>query len=223
MIVLILALIKNLFPPSPREADRPPTFSLSSLSDWWYCSVNGNVCGVPLHLHKCSSGAVAEKTQGLTLLTLSSEAGEAAVEPVTVSSSSDSLGLLLQAGERGPLSKGQSWLTGTQASPWGPGPFPGGEEDEAGGWVSPFGEGELFTSEILKPRMLPAVVDITWSWRWSGFEVPDMHVGPLACCAWSSCFSLSDSSWLTSDKPTLNALSLQGGGDFSQLEFWTVH
>lgn len=105
----------------------------------------------------------------------------------------DSLGLLLQAWEKGSLSKSKE----QQALPRGPSPLHRGKKDEAGGWVSSFGEGKLFTSLKFRNAECSAVVDITWSWRWSGFEVPNLYVGPLACCAWNSWFSSSDSSDLT--------------------------
>lgn len=221
MIVLILALIKNLFPPLlGKLTDHPlflfPVWVIGDTAQWMatcvafpYTNAVQVLWQRKLKDSPCSHSALRQERL------LWNQWQWAAALILLVCS--------YRQGKGDPFPKGRAdWqaprhLHGAWSFPW-----------RGGGWgwglsVSFWRRRTFHFSEILKPRMLPAVVDITWSWRWSVFEVPDMHVGPLACCAWSSCFSLSDSSWLTSDKPTLNALSLQGGGDFSQLEFWTVH
>lgn len=143
-------------------------------------------------INKCSLVAVAKKTpQGFTLLTHSSEA-EAA------------------PGRRGCLWN-QSQLASAVWFSWSAptgrakgSPFQRAQADwqalrhlheglvlsqrEGGrGWLLsvPFRRKRTFhLSEIKKCRTVPAVVDITWSWRWSGFQVHNLYVEPLACCAW---------------------------------------
>lgn len=50
----------------------------------------------------------------------------------------------------------------------------------------------LWNSEI---QNTPSCCGHHLSWRWLGFEVPNLYVGPLACCAWNSSHSPSDSSY----------------------------
>lgn len=87
-------------------------------------------------------------------------------------------------------------------------PFPKGGELREGipvtsarvGRRRQLGAASLLLETVSKFRdaeLLPDVTDITWSWRWSGFQVLNLCVGRLARCIWNIRFSSSDSSYLT--------------------------
>lgn len=177
---------------------------------------------LPYTVHKCSSVAVAKKTpQGLSLLTHSSEAGLTPGgrgclwnQSQLASPAWFSWFALVGRGKGSPFQRAESWLTSTRAPPWGPGPFHRGKEDKAGGWVSPFGE-ELFTSLKNAERS-----QLLWTSLGAGSDqaskFPNCMRSPWHVMLETVAFlHLTALIWLTSDKHTLNALSLQGGGGFS--------
>lgn len=170
-------------------------------------------------VYKCSSVAVAEKTpQVLSLLTHSSEAEAAPGRRRFLWSQSQLASAVWWSwsaragGQREALSKGQRVTdrhTGTSTGAWSSPQREGGP-----GWVLsvPFWRKRTFhQSEIKKCRTLPAVMDITWSWRWSGFEVPNFCVSPWHAMLENSCFSLSDSSYLTDAWQTYPKCALLAG------------
>lgn len=82
---------KKISSTSPREADRPPTFYISSLSDEWYCSVNGNVCSVYLHCIQMQFSCCGRENSSSTQLAHTQLRGRSRsrketllVEPVTI-------------------------------------------------------------------------------------------------------------------------------------------
>lgn len=122
---------KKISSTSPREADRPPTFYISSLSDWWYCSINGNVRSIHLHYIQMQFGCCGKENSSRIQLAHTQLRGRSRswkerllVEPGTISISC--LILLVcsyRQGKGEPFPKGRGWLTGTPAPPRGPGPL----------------------------------------------------------------------------------------------------
>lgn len=83
-----------------------------------------------------------------------------------------------------PFQRVESQPEGSWWLPWGPVFLHGvGRRRTKLGAASVLERGAFSAAWDQRCWMLSALLDMAWSWRWWGSEMPNLNVGPLTCCA----------------------------------------